>query len=366
MVKRLALGAGIAALAGCASLIDINQLDAPPASGASDGGCGVDGGVQHLVATPRGVHTALDGTDVYITRADPPHDSTVARCSKCGCTEVTVLARLAQPGGIAVDDRFVFYTDAVAQGTVTRIDKADPTQLAQIPGQDTPFGIVVDDTFVYWTVLGGDSVATAGVWRARKSDLGEVTRLVKVDTLPSNLIPYALALDETYLYFTTAPDLSGQPDIPCAATDGITYGSVRRVKKQGGLQTAEVLASGQACPVGLAVDGAGVYWANLGSGGGAGGSVWSAPLDGGAGAQLVGQVGRPTSLTLHAGRVAWNAPGNQRVDTCTLPGCTDVTSLGREQPNPSGVSSDGTGVYWVDLGTSERNFNDGAIVRASP
>ena len=244
------------------------------------------------------------------------------------------------------------------------MDKRDPTQRQQIAGQESPIGVAVDATHVYWTVIGGgpQGVATAGVYRARKDDLGEVTRLAKSDKLPANIVPYAIAVDETHVYYTTAPDLDDQsPDVPC--TDKL--GTIRRVAKAGGLQASTVVATGQACPLGLALSDDAIYWVNLGAGRALSGSLWTKPKTGGAPTQLAGALGRPTSLSFSAGRLTWNAPGNQRIETCTAPACADLATLASGQLNPSGVTADSSGIYWMVLGTAAQNFTDGALRRTS-
>jgi hypothetical protein len=376
VVKRASLVVGLAVIAGCASIIDINTLEAPPPDAGADAisaeaGCSATG-VTTLTHSPRGVHTALDDKDVYFTRADPPRDSAVLRCSKCGCERADELAKIGQPGGIAVDAQYVFFTDSQESGSLNRIDKSDPTTLQQIRGQEWPLGVTVDAEFVYWTVTGGGpkGVGTAGVYRARKSDLGQVTRLARSQSLPDDIIPYAIAVDDTYVYYTTAPDLNDtDPQQPCLSPDdagaGAVYGTVRRVKKTGGLQTSEVVASGQACPVGLALDDGALYWANLGAGKSLNGSVWTQSKAGGSPARFASGLGRPTSLALFGGRLTWNVPASERIESCSLPACADIASLASTQRNPSGISADATGIYWAALGTVAENFSDGAIRRAS-
>jgi hypothetical protein len=368
-VKCAPLVLCLAAVIGCAAIVDLPELQAPPAGegGAGDSGaeaaCGMTG-VTNLTVSPRNIHTALDTTDVYFTRADPPRDSAILRCAKCGCDKPTELAKLNQPGGIAVDDRAVFWTDTQDNGSLNRLDKKDPSIQQQVSGQESPIGVAVDETYVYWTVIGGGpkGVATAGVYRAKKDDLSEVTQLAKSGTLPDNIVPYAIAVDATHVYYTTAPDLNDQdPEQPCSDK----LGTVRRVLKTGGLQASTVVASGQPCPLGLALADDAVYWVNLGAGKALAGSLWTKPKGAGAATQLLADLGRPTSLTLHAGRLAWNVPGNQRVETCTAPACADVMTLAKDQTNASGLSSDSSGVYWAVLGTAAQNFNDGALRRAT-
>ena len=180
----------------------------------------------------------------------------------------------------------------------------------------------------------------------------------------ADLIPYAIAVDDKDVYYTTAPDIDEQSsEKPCTNT----FGTVRRVSKTGNLQVSTVVASGQACPIGLALGEDAVYWANLGAGQALSGSVWRKPkvADAGTELRLANNVGRPTSLVFQAGRLAWNVPASQRVESCTAPTCSDLKTLANEQLNPSGLSADDSGIYWVVLGTPAQNFTDGALRRAS-
>lgn len=381
----------VAALAGCAALIDINHYDPPPApeadadvdvdagppdtgpieAGAPDA-CILtpDGGAQMLAATPLAVHLALDETDVYYGHSDPPRDSAILRCSKCGCQTPQQLAKLAQVGGLAVDDSFVFYTDYTETGSLNRLDKKT-LEVQQIPNQISPFGVAVDGTYVYWTVIGSSDITTAGIWRAQKVDLGNATQLAKTQEDPDNVIPYAIAVDDTYVYYTTTPDLlDGNTVTPCMDNEaGPSHGTVRRVPKNATppVVEGETLATAQPCPVGLAVDNSTVYWLNLGAGAALNGSVWSVPKGGpsSAGQQLIDGLGRPNTLALHAGRLYWPSPGYQRIETCLPAGCKDnVVTLSSRESNPADVAADDSAVYWVDVGTVANLFGDGALRRA--
>jgi hypothetical protein len=357
-------------LASCAAIIDVKDLRPPDAVTGDDaaadaeaGACGA-AGVANLTNTPRGLHTALDETDVYFTRGDPPLNSAILRCSKCGCDKPTELAsKLPLPAGIAVDDAYVYWTDSL-EGSLTRIAKADPTQKQTMKSLDQPIGLAIDDAYVYWTEIGtGDSLARAGIWRAKKADFSSPTLLTSAATLPDDLIPYAIAVDATDLYFTTAPDLDDQNAMmPCDASNG----TIRRVAKAGNAnQTSSKLASGQACPVAIALSGDAIYWANLGAGTGLAGSIYARPKSGNAATMLADGQGRPTSIAWSGGRITWTSPASESLLTCTAPACADIASLASTQPNPSGISADDSGIYWVVLGTVATNFEDGALRRAS-
>ena len=166
----------------------------------------------------------------------------------------------------------------------------------------------------------------------------------------------------TTVYYTTAPDLNDQNALePCNGS----FGTVRRVSKTGGLQQSVRVAEGQACPMALALSDDAVHWANLGVGTGLAGSIVRKPKSGGAEVVLARSQGRPTSLAIHAGWLAWNAPASQRVVSCAVPLCEQVVSLARDQANPAGISADETGIYWAVLGTVSENVGDGAVRRAA-
>lgn len=366
-MRRAPLAVGLAVIVGCASILDIPRLE-PPAGGvdggidSSDGGSCQAEGVTNLTVAPRSVLVALDETDAYFTRSAAPPQSAILRCSKCGCKEpTTVVGGLANAAAIAVDDRYVFWTEGELGGSLNRVDKSDPTKRKQITGWVSPYGVTVDADFVYWTVIGGDDLSSAGVYRATK-DLGAVTRLAKTADSPDNIIPYGIAVDDTYVYYTLASNLNeGNSALPC---DGES-GTVRRVRKDGGLQVSTTIAKGQACPIAIALSELEVYWVNLGAGTEASsGSLWTAPKAGGPAKRLADKIGRPTSLALHAGRLTWTAPGFRRIDSCRAPDCSGLATLADDPTNPSGVSADGSGIYWVTLGRDAQLFQDGAERRA--
>jgi hypothetical protein len=363
---------------GCASIIDVKDLRAPPEedasvpveAGAPDAPAEAEAGVcetkevTNLVVTPRGIHTALDETDVYFTRGDPPNKSAILRCSKCGCDKPTTLvSNLNLPAAIAVDDRYVYWTDADLAGSLNRAEKKDGSNIQTVKPIEQPIGVAVDNQFVYWTVIGGGStgVATAGIWRANKADFTGQTQLTTAKLLPDDIVPYALAVDDTDVYYTTAPDLDdSSAEQPCTASNG----TIRRVAKAGvALQTSVTLATGLACPIGIALSNDAIFWVDVGAGTGIAGDVSTRPKSGGTTTKLASSQGRPVSIVHHAGRLTWAAPAALGLLTCTLPACADVTQLAGEQHNPSGLSVDDAAFYWAVLGTVAQNFNDGALRR---
>jgi hypothetical protein len=148
------------------------------------GGCGGSPTVlmagSNVVADSR--QLALDADNVYFTDGNPGIGMILA-CPKSGCgANPTVLASgLDAPVAIATDGINVYWTETgsnfTAAGPVTGAGLVrkcavggcgnSPTTLAS--GLDDPGGIALDDTDVYWTEAGaGASTATGRIWKAPK------------------------------------------------------------------------------------------------------------------------------------------------------------------------------------------------------
>gem|GEM_PF-7002663 len=374
-MRRASLALLAALVAGCAALIDINDLEAPTGVAAIDAGaeagCVAGREPTNLLVTPRGLRTALDATDVYFTYAYPGQGQ-IRRCAKCGCTEPAIVAAgITAVGGLAVDDTAIYWTDTDTAGSINRADKAGGGNKKTLPA-DGAIGVAVDERYVYWTVIGSEAnnLRNAGVWRANKEDLSSPIKLTSATTLPDNLIPYAIAVDDAAVYYTTAPDVDDTDETnPCKQYDdsGASYGTVRRIDKSTANQRSTVLVSGQPCPLALAASEGALFWANLGTTGAFDGSVWTSAKNGTGARLLAGKQGRPTSVVVREGHVAWSSPASQSVVACTVAsGCQDLLPLAIDQANPSGLSADESGVYWVALGTPNQTFLDGALRRAMP
>ena len=114
-----------------------------------------------------------------------------------------------------------------------------------------PWDIVVDSEWIYWTSGGvAGCYDGAGKVQKRKKSGGEV-----VDVAVGQNCPNRLALDASYVYWTTTP--SGTPD------GGTAPGQVLRAPTgvATGPVTPEILATDQVFPIGLDVHDSFVYWA---------------------------------------------------------------------------------------------------------
>lgn len=134
----------------------------------------------------------------------------------------------------------------------------------------------------------GDDVYWAGrsaIGRVHKDGSGQVV-LVTDSVTP--LAPRDLAVDATYVYFTTGS-------------------SVKAVPRGGG--SVIVLASGQARPTGLAVDDTYVYWTNQGTSSALNGTIVRRPKAGGSNQTIVTGQARPDRIAVDDTYVFWSNLG---------------------------------------------------------
>ncbi|MFT3766169.1 MAG: protein kinase [Minicystis sp.] len=113
-----------------------------------------------------------------------------------------------------------------------------------------------------------------------------------------------------------------------------------------------VLASGQRGPIDVEVDGARVYWLNLGAGD-HDGSVMAAPIDGGPAMTIAARQSRPSGMAVLGGQIYWVNYGSGTVLRAPVTGGEpEVLSAGQRGPRSVAVSAQG--VYWT-------NRNDGTV-----
>ncbi|HET6280877.1 MAG TPA: HYR domain-containing protein, partial [Polyangia bacterium] len=151
--------------------------------------------------------------------------------------------------------------------------------------------------------------------------------------------PLGIAVDGTSVYWTNGDD-----------------GTVMKVALSGGAPTT--LASGQNTPRGIAVDGASVYWA-------AGNTVMKVALSGGAPTTLAssGQAGPSMGIAVDGTSVYWtNNAYSGTVMKVALSGGAPTT-LASGQVAPTGITVDGTSVYWTNYGDS--GLLNGAVMKVA-
>ena len=207
-----------------------------------------------------------------------------------------------------------------------------------------PTAIALDGTSIYWVEHDGGTVMRA--------DRGTGLNPKLLFPASEGAWPFDLAVAGGAVYF-----------VDDHAVD------VRRVPAGGGAAT--IVASGESASQGIAVAGSTVFFSATGQGDGV---LWSAPLDGSAKATAFAELQEdPVGVAVDGANVYWVACGDTHSATglvlsCPLTGCgaPGPRVLAKGQSYPWKVVVDERAVYWVNrglpsgpLGSRER----GAVLR---
>jgi len=180
-----------------------------------------------------------------------------------------------------------------------------------------------------------------------------------VTTLADDLDnPIALAVDSTHVYWVepgaTATTATGKATMT---------GSVASVPIAGG--AVVTLASGQAAPFALAVDGTNVYWTNQAAAGEflgtASGTVMQVPRRGGARVTLAATQAQPQNITVLGATVYWTNRGlstdpDETGYVMKVPiGGGAVTTLAKAGIFPLAIAASGAELYWSFCGYGSGN-----------
>lgn len=247
-----------------------------------------------VIATGRAGTLAVDNTYLYIGDTEP------------------VPFRVAKSGGIPTP--------------VVPVDTFDPAGSVTL--------IALDATNIYWvTYIGGQPLFQ--VWRAPKDGSAAAT-LLSTTVGPNNAQPFAIAVDDTYVYLTL-PDIYNSNNPP----DQLE-GAIHRVPKSGG--NTEVIAS--VFNRSIAVDDSHLYWPFTSSDNS--GAIERSDKDGTNITTLAKEIGPIISIVTGQGGVFWtyqDSFSEYRL-RASLNGASPVTLATSQTPfGPPVVGSDG--VFWL-------------------
>ncbi len=272
--------------------------------------------------------SACGGDD---TSPSTPTDPSIPGGGSGTGTIVALASGLMNPGGLAVDASFVYWSEAQDGATATTgktwISKVSKTGGAVIPlstrlnqnNYVNTWSLAIDASYAYWTESNQDEMALQCV----SINGGSYTTLV-------SQYPKCLAADATSLYFS---------DIGTAMTYG---GVIRKVGKGGG--AAVTIATNQGEPNHIAVSGSTVCWI----------SDWDGTLNktgtNGGGVTLVAQASSEAVLVMDTSSIyySYRPPGatSGSVMRVSVNGGTPLALT--SSANPVALAVDATHVYWTD------------------
>jgi hypothetical protein len=300
-------------------------------SGGGVGRANLDGSDATTVASPfipiadatAVFGVAVDGRYIYWTNGG----GGVGRANLDGSDPTTVTspfipsADTSGPAGVAVDGQHIYWANFNAGGIGrANLDGSDPTTVASpfIPSADTsgPYGVAVDGRHIYWA-----NERVGGIGRANLDGSNPTT--VASPFIPSadTSTPAGVAVDGRHIYWANAAGGIGRANLD--GSDPTTVAS------------PFIPSADTSTPAGVAVDGQYIYWAN------ASGGIGRANLDGSDPTTVASpfipsaDTSVPVLLAVDAGPAGAatpSAPGltfsSQPLDTYSTPQTLTVTDTG--------------------------------------
>jgi hypothetical protein len=246
-----------------------------------------------------------------------------------------VISQGNYPGPPVVDDTFIYWPDATntSAGNILKAPKTGGQAIILASGQDQPSAVAVDANNVYWVNdVNNPPVDIGGVFSAPLTGAGPVSTLATNQAYPNFLV-----VNGTSIFWGD----HGSNGIERAALDG-------------GQETQVSVAN---APLGLALDGQFVYWADHGSG-----KILKAPLFG-SGTVTIANGTSPVAVAINATTIVWANYSEGTIQSAPIAGvnataATIATSNGR---GPNSIVVDDTYVYWGDQGPPAGIGFDGGV-----
>lgn len=227
--------ASVCSLSGCAQAL-LGDDEYVPDDGAGASGGGGNGNRTDPTACDSGL--AVCGASCVNLESDPAHCGRCDRacgssCSQGLCEPSVVVADVAAPQDVTLDDTHVYWT--TANGTVQRAPKSGGAVETIAEEQDSPATLLVDDKYVYW-INGG----TGAVMRQKKEKKGNN----KPKQLSKGTGARSLAQDAASIYYSRK----------------IKKGDIRVVPKGEDDGPTSIALGEQPLPAHLHVRGATLFW----------------------------------------------------------------------------------------------------------
>ena len=216
------------------------------------------------------------------------------------------------------------------EGSVIMANRDGSGQRELFSGQDVPSAVAVGGGRLYWVTNNSDSGEGNGAIHRANLDGSDPQTIATGQSLGESP-GGGLAVDASYVYWTA------------------DNGTIWRANHDG--TGANVIATWESGPAGVAVDGGFIYWADFDNG-----TIWRAGLDGGNPKLIAtGQV-HPVGVAVDASHVYWANLDNGEIIQASLDG-SNAKPIATGQNHPLGVAVDGDHLYWAV-------WFDGTIVQA--
>lgn len=347
----LSVGSVLVAAAGCGGRSELASPSTTDAGEGADSGAPGDAGVESGGPVDSGASSDAEAGTGEPEAAPPCVPS----------TGLTTLASGVDANSIAVDGTNLYWTRASTNDTyaVMKVSRCGGPAITLASGPKGAGSVAVDGRNVYWIATNGESPSFPSQLLSVSVEGGQVT------TLATGSGFAWVALDDTSAYWTAQPP--NQPSL----------GAVMSVPLAGG--TASTLASAVYGPTGIAAAAGKVYWSSTGSGW-HNGEIFSEPPSGGTPTGIAWNTGLPANLVINSTSAFWTAqlmynyltgePQVSAVLTVPLGGGTVTTLAATPVSSASEVSgpmaADDASLYYVLGGIVRLPLNGAQPVMVAP
>ena len=256
-----------------------------------------------------------------------PYVGAVSRISTDGGA-VTTLVSGMDALELVVDDTHVYWTDTSGQGFVQKIPLSGGEKVDLASGFYDPFGLGIVNERVYFVAGDGSLMSVSKTGGDQRVEVSREGRYGG-----GNLVTTA-----SHVYWVVLDYDMNKYEIVSAAFPGLE----------------PIVVASQGNSIGeIAVNDTYLFWADMGSGGGAtDGRIMRMRLDDRSITALAADVGRAAGITVDAGHVYWTnirKAGTGTVGKVPIEG-SEVTILADCLDGPNDIAVDDTHVYWTNLG----------------